>query len=277
MQEIFIDEEFRSILPALDKETYRLLEENIMQNGCRDAIILWEGILIDGYNRYKICTEHDIPFNTVEKTFGSREEVLIWIVSNQISRRNLQPIQLSYYRGLHYHADKRLFRNESGRNQFSEDLRHNDVKPHTATRLAAQYRVSARTIDRDAKVAEAINSIGQASPEAKSKILSGEVKLDKKALAGLVSAQKEDIEAVATEIERGIYKKKKPEAPVSSDTGDYSGSLYAGAGPLEHAIGGVADGLHSALRTYSGNSDMAELKAALRSYIDTLEGLYMSL
>ena len=95
MQEIIIDEEFRSLLPALDKETYRLLEENIIQNGCRDALVLWEGILIDGYNRYRICTEHEIPFNTIEKAFGAREEALIWIVSNQISRRNLLPIQLS--------------------------------------------------------------------------------------------------------------------------------------------------------------------------------------
>ena len=158
-------------------------------------------------------------------------------------------------------------------------MRHNGAKPTTAARLATQYLVSARTINRDAKVAEAINSIGQASPEAKSKILSGEVKLDKKALASLVSVQKEDIKSVAAEIEGGTYEKKRPEAPVPADTdnGGPSGSLSADSGSLEHALGGVADGLNIALRTYTGNRDTAELKSALRSYIDTLEGLYMSL
>jgi hypothetical protein len=55
VQEIIIDEEFKSLLPELDPITYSALEENIIQNGCRDAIVLWRGILIDGHNRYRIC------------------------------------------------------------------------------------------------------------------------------------------------------------------------------------------------------------------------------
>ena len=47
---IVIDEEFRQLLPALDAETYRLLEENLLLHGCRDPLVLWEDILIDGYN-----------------------------------------------------------------------------------------------------------------------------------------------------------------------------------------------------------------------------------
>ena len=126
MQNIIIDEEFRCFLPVLDEETYRLLEENIIEHGCRDALVLWNDILIDGYHRHKICTEHDVPFNTLNKEFNSREEVLIWIVRNQISRRNLSPIQLSYFRGVHYLADKII---QGSRNQFSDESekRQNDV------------------------------------------------------------------------------------------------------------------------------------------------------
>jgi len=98
------------LLPPLDKEAFRLLEENILENGCRDPLVVWNGILIDGYNRYKICSEHNIPFKTVDKEFESREEVLIRISRNQVSRRNLMPIQLSHYRGLHYNADKKIQR-----------------------------------------------------------------------------------------------------------------------------------------------------------------------
>ena len=79
--EIIIDEEFRSILPALDKETFALLEENLLVHGCMHPLILWENILIDGHNRYEIATRHGIPFATVTKEFASRDEVLIWIIS----------------------------------------------------------------------------------------------------------------------------------------------------------------------------------------------------
>ena len=186
LQQIIIDAEFKSLLPALDKETHRLLEENLKEQGCRDALVLWNGILIDGYNRYEICMKHDITFNTIDKEFGSREEVLIWIISNQVSRRNLTQIQLSHYRGLHYRADKKIITNSGGKNQYSEVDYHNDNQPRkiktTAKRLAEQYNVSPITIIRDAKVAEAIDAIGEVSHEAKMKILSSEAIIDKKEL-----------------------------------------------------------------------------------------------
>ena len=53
MEKIIIDEEFRDLLPALDEEIYKALEENLLQNGCRDAVVLWDGILIDGHNLYE--------------------------------------------------------------------------------------------------------------------------------------------------------------------------------------------------------------------------------
>ena len=49
-KEIRIDEEFKNLLPTLDKETYAWLEENLQTNGCREPLVTWEGILIDGYN-----------------------------------------------------------------------------------------------------------------------------------------------------------------------------------------------------------------------------------
>ena len=172
MQNIIIDEEFKSLLPALDKDTHSALEENLIANGCRDSLILWNDILIDGYNRYELCTKNNIPFNTVSKEFESREEVLIWIISNQVSRRNLTQIQLSFFRGLHYKADRKIVTNARGKNQYGGQkvVEHqNDVQPKkgsTSARLAEKYKVSQATIERDAKASVAIEAIGEISPEA---------------------------------------------------------------------------------------------------------------
>ena len=106
MQEIIIDKEFSTLLPAIGAETFRLLEENIIQNGCLDAIVLWGDILVDGHNRYHICKDYGIPFRTINKDFASREEAIIWIINSQMSRRNLTNSQLSFYRGLHYKTVK---------------------------------------------------------------------------------------------------------------------------------------------------------------------------
>ena len=89
MKELIIDQEFKSALPPLSKEEYDLLESQIVQDGCREALITWNNILIDGHNRYEICNKHGFAFETDEMFFDSREDVLIWIYKNQIGKRNL--------------------------------------------------------------------------------------------------------------------------------------------------------------------------------------------
>lgn len=89
---IIINEEFKNLIPPLTDEEYKGLEENIVKEGCRDALVLWGNTLIDGHNRYKICTEHNIPFKTIQKDFKNKDEVLLWMIDNQITRRNLEPV-----------------------------------------------------------------------------------------------------------------------------------------------------------------------------------------
>ena len=280
MQKIIIDEEFRSLLPTLDKNTYESFEADLIQSGCRDAIVLWGGILIEGHYRYEICIKHDIAFGTVDREFDSREEVLIWIISNQVSRRNLTPIQLSHYRGVHYRAEKIIVTNKNGKNQYSEVVRHNDEQPKkqsTVERLSEKYRVSPKTIERDAKASKAIDAIGGASFEARRKLLSSEVQIDKKALEGMSSWPKEEIEAVAAKIEEGTYEKKKTSAPSPVTAGGSAGPIPSGLRQWDTAVGKLTDGYSSELRKLGANSGKAKFKATLRSYIDALEGLYGSI
>lgn len=86
---IVIDKEFQSLIPALTADEYRGLEESILSEGCRDALVLWGDILVDGHNRYSICKKHDIPFKTVQHDFSSRDDVKLWMIGTQFSRRNL--------------------------------------------------------------------------------------------------------------------------------------------------------------------------------------------
>lgn len=89
--EIRIDKEFRELIPPLGDDERSQLEKNILLDGCRDPLVVWDGLLIDGHNRYEICTNHNLPFQTVSKSFASRNEAKIWIIKNQFGRRNLAP------------------------------------------------------------------------------------------------------------------------------------------------------------------------------------------
>ena len=84
-----VDSEFKNLIPPLSPEERQGLESSLLKEGCRDALVLWGEILVDGHNRYEICTQHDIPFKTVQREFKSRDEVIEWIILNQFGRRNL--------------------------------------------------------------------------------------------------------------------------------------------------------------------------------------------
>lgn len=91
--QITIDTEFKSLIPPLTAEEYAGLEESIIADGCRDALVLWGDILIDGHNRYEICTRHNIPFETRRIEFEDRDAVKMWMMRNQLARRNLNDFQ----------------------------------------------------------------------------------------------------------------------------------------------------------------------------------------
>ena len=84
-----VDDEFRSLIPPLSGEEYHQLETNLIAHGCRDALIVWRGLLLDGHNRLTICNRHGIAYETIEIELPDRESAQLWIEENQLGRRNL--------------------------------------------------------------------------------------------------------------------------------------------------------------------------------------------
>jgi hypothetical protein len=247
-KEFTIDPEFKGLIPPLSAGEYKQLEDNILAaKKCRDALITWQGKLVDGHNRYQICTEHEIKYTTAELKLDSRDDVILWIVKNQFGRRNLTKRQTEYCRGKQYETEKQVVTNKLGNNQHSkngEAVAQNDTQPKnaketemfTAERLAGQHKVSPATIKRDAKFSNVVDAIGAVSPEAKIKILLGDTKISKQALMKLAKASKEEIEAVARQIAGDTYVPVKNEAKKESDIEETLNELEQG---LEQGDKGV--------------------------------------
>ncbi len=84
-----IDQEFKELIPPLSAEELTNLEQSLLTEGCRDAILTWNDCIIDGHNRFSLCTKNNIPFRVEAKEFESRNDVCIWMIQNQFGRRNL--------------------------------------------------------------------------------------------------------------------------------------------------------------------------------------------
>lgn len=84
-----IDPEFSSLLDPVEPEADKALGEAIRISKYVEPILIWNGTIIDGHRRYKICKNKNIPFRTREIHFEDRSEAKIFMLTFQVAERNL--------------------------------------------------------------------------------------------------------------------------------------------------------------------------------------------
>jgi len=89
MKELKINPVFRDLIQPLTAEEFKQLEDNVLKDGIRDAIVVWNDTIIDGHNRYQLAQEHGLEFSVHEVNFESEDHAVLWIIDNQMGRRNL--------------------------------------------------------------------------------------------------------------------------------------------------------------------------------------------
>ena len=181
-------DELKELIKPLQEDEYEQLKANIIQNGCQDTLKIWQTfenvvnpdgesneeifVLVDGHNRFKICNENRIPYNISIMNFESLEDVKSFMIDLQLGRRNVNPLEVSYYRGLQYNRFKWI-----GLQQDKDE----DSKK-TAVAIGEHYNVDERTIRRDGQFAEGLEML---TKELKNEVLEGKVKVTKKDLQKL--------------------------------------------------------------------------------------------
>jgi hypothetical protein len=91
---ITVNEELLAYIDPLTPDEHEALERSLLAEGCRDALVLWGEVLVDGHNRYGICTRHGIPFNTVQNTaFKTLDDVHLWMIDQHLGRRSVSDFQ----------------------------------------------------------------------------------------------------------------------------------------------------------------------------------------
>lgn len=141
---IRIDEELRAYIDPLTPDEYAALEQSLLAEGCRDALVLWGDLLVDGHNRHAICSKHGIAFNTVQNTrLQSMDDVRLWMIDNHLGRRSVSDFQ----RGVLALRKKEIL--ESRRQAGEGDAAPtggDGPAPLTRQTLARQARLSSATL-----------------------------------------------------------------------------------------------------------------------------------
>ena len=144
MYKLTINDDLANLMPPLTKEEDALLTNSLLNEGCREPLVVWNGTIVDGHNRYRICWRHGVPFTYKEMNFESETEAMLWAVRNQMTRRNLTGFQkcelvLPFEEALREEAKKRQGWRSDLRGSYGE-------KGETRDMLAAMAGVSRDSI-----------------------------------------------------------------------------------------------------------------------------------
>ena len=245
-EEIVVLPELKAYIDPLTPDEHEALERSILDEGCRDALVLWGNILVDGHNRYGICQKHGLPFKTIQnERFQNMEDIHLWMIDQHLGRRSVS----NYQRGVlalrkrEIIAERRAAAaaavNAAKSESNAEAPWEGDVDPAIAAALAHTAKVPDQALDtREALARAARLSAGQvkmietiqqkAAPEVVAAVKAGELSLN--AAAVVATLPVEEQQAVAAEGADGLKQaakrvrdaKKKPKAekPVAEEESD---------------------------------------------------------
>jgi transcriptional regulator with XRE-family HTH domain len=242
---ITINEELRSFIDPLTPVEYAALERSLLADGCRDALVLWRDVLIDGHNRYDICTKHGIPFRTVNNDkFDSLEDVMLWVIDNNLARRSVSDFQ----RGMLALRKKEIVAARAAQraaeappDQPAPEPADDPVDPPWSTRedVAKAARVSANTLSQIERIRKT------AAPELVDAVRSGTISvsaaasvasLPPEAQVAAVAGGRKELQQAARQVreQKAGSKPKKDTVPESPE--DQVKALRAQVGELKDRV-----------------------------------------
>ena len=232
--ELKIDPEFEQKIPKLTEEEFAQLEENILSDGeIRDPLVVWNGTILDGHNRYRIYKKHPgLNFKTWDMELPDRNAAIIWICKNQLGRRNLTPEQRDYLIGKQYEAVKashghstgfQMQRDENGRFTVSPQNGDSRFTGKTCQRIAEETNTSKNYVQRAEQFAKEVDAADDVLPGIRDEILSGTIKPTKKDVANIAKAPLEERRELAEQLRQPrarLQEKEKPETITDKEEGE---------------------------------------------------------
>lgn len=221
MDRLIIDPEFRDKIPPLTEDEFTLLEENILSDGAVfSPLIVWDGTILDGHNRYEIIQKHpELTYAVHKLSFANRYEALSWICKNQLGRRNLTPQQKKYLIGQRYEAEKQADAFHGNQHTLSDESGADKKCPHqnsrhvTQSRIAKETNTSASYVREAGTFAKGVDAAEEALPGIKQEILTGTIKPTASAVAAVAKADPEERLRLAADLKKSKDDKGKKPRP----------------------------------------------------------------
>lgn len=241
-QNIIVNAELKAYIEPLTPDEHEALERSLLAEGCRDALVLWGDVLVDGHNRYGICVKHGIPFRTVQHPhFRSVEDVHLWMIDQHLGRRSVS----DYQRGVLALRKREIVAERRARAMAMADEKEKaDVDAGAADEAARTAVLEPRPLQNREDIARAArlssSQVGmiekihkQAAPEVVAAVKAGEISLNAAAVVASLpveeqkaaaQAGKDELRQVARRVRESRRKPREPEPAAQDAVGTAAGA-----------------------------------------------------
>jgi len=214
---IQIDDELRDLIPAITADEREQLEHNIIAHGgARDPLVVWLAaddtwILLDGHNRYEICTRLGLRFSVAEARFDTREQAADWIDRNQLGRRNLTDDGRKLLLGRVYNRAKKS-EHDGGKGKKRSGGQSDRHSEKTSERIAREHNVSEATVRRAGKFQQAVEKLNLQGDIINGTVHASEKKVIEVAAALADNPTPDQLKAARNSLKKRPKKKSSPKA-----------------------------------------------------------------
>lgn len=155
-------------------------EKCLIQEGCREPIIVWNGVIVDGYKRYRLCCDEGIDYTVEDMNFPSEEEVVSWVCRRRIPLYDKTSAACRYLVGRLYTAQKQVYQTDKKLPEEERTIRLNPPRHRVSCFIGEELHLHRSTVEFYGAYAASMDQIADKSWQLFQALLSGRVKLTAK-------------------------------------------------------------------------------------------------
>ena len=173
-----------TIMPVFENLTIPLTEKqedelaaSLIREGCINPIDVWEGTILDGHKRYRICTLEQIEFSVQEVECKTEEEAISWVCRKRIEGLSRTSQAFRYLMGKWYLSEVIINRSLKKPRAPAVGNYYERRGNRTSIQMSKETGLHHSTLEKYGSYATALDVLIRIEPELLNLVMSGDILL----------------------------------------------------------------------------------------------------